>query len=167
MLDLEELGLGATQLLGQGHAGAKDAVAAYTDRHGLRLHLLPRPPVAPDDVRRLLAAGRMRDAVRMIERPPIWRRPRSGLLRLAWRPGAYRAIAMSSPTGPPDGADFSAIHDLGLVYADLKPSNVIIDDSGGLHLVDFELTVPVAEGERIQVRPGTVGYMSPQQAHHG
>ncbi len=91
-VDLEELWLGALQLLGQGTQGAEAAVAEYADRHGIRLTMLPRPPVGAYDVRALLASGRLADAIDVVGRPPIWSRPPSGTLRLSWRPGRYRAV---------------------------------------------------------------------------
>jgi hypothetical protein len=104
-VDLEELWLGAVQLLGPGSQGGREAVADYAGRHGFRLIILPRPPLGGADVRSLLAAGRVRDATDVVGRPPTWRRPRSGTLRLAWRPGQYRAIAIERPGAPSEGAE--------------------------------------------------------------
>jgi hypothetical protein len=93
-VDLEELWLGALQLLGPGAPGARAAVADYADRHGFRLTMLPLPPVGTYDVRALLASGRLADAIDVVGRPPIWSRPPSGTLRLAWRPGPYRVAGI-------------------------------------------------------------------------
>lgn len=95
-VDLEELWLGALQLLGPGTQGARAAVADYADRHGFRLTILPLPPVGTYDVRALLASGRLADAIDVVGRPPIWSRPPSGALRLAWRPGPYRATGLET-----------------------------------------------------------------------
>jgi FAD synthase len=103
-VELEELWLGATQLLGPGTPGRREAVAEYADDHGFRLSILPRAPVAGHDVRSLLASGRLRQAVEVVGRPPTWRRPRSGALCLAWRPGTYRAIGIDRPVTPARGA---------------------------------------------------------------
>jgi hypothetical protein len=104
-INLDELWLGAMQLLGPGSQGGPQAVADYADRHGLRLTMLPRAPVGTYDVRSLLASGRVRDAINVVGRPPTWRRPRSGTLHLSWRPGRYRAIALDKPEGSLDGAE--------------------------------------------------------------
>lgn len=56
-----------------------------------------------------------------------------------------------------------AIHAKGLVYTDLKPSNVIIDGDGKLHLIDFELAHPQGDENPMWRGCGTRGYMSPQQ----
>lgn len=56
-----------------------------------------------------------------------------------------------------------AIHAKGLVYADLKPSNVIIDGDGKLHLIDFELAHTQGNEDPKWRGCGTRGYMSPQQ----
>lgn len=58
------------------------------------------------------------------------------------------------------------LHLKGLVYADLKPSNVIIGADNQLHLIDFELTRPDGDGSAKWKGTGTRGYMSPQQ-HSG
>ncbi|HVU66584.1 MAG TPA: lanthionine synthetase LanC family protein, partial [Ktedonobacteraceae bacterium] len=53
------------------------------------------------------------------------------------------------------------LHQRGLVYADLKPANVLYAQDGRLHLVDFELTDrqgSLGAGER-----GTRGYSSPRR----
>jgi hypothetical protein len=95
---LEELWLGALQLLGPGQRGSRAAIAEYAALHEMRLTILPAPPVATYDVRSFLAAGRLRDAIAVVGRPPVWQRPRSGQLQLAWRPGKYRAIALTRPS---------------------------------------------------------------------
>ena len=100
---LEELWLGAVQQLGPGIPGSPPAVADYAHRHGFRLTMLPRAPLGTYDVRYLLASGRVREAVHIVGHPPTWRRPRSGVLRLPWRPGRYQAVALDSPERPPDG----------------------------------------------------------------
>ncbi|HVB71923.1 MAG TPA: class IV lanthionine synthetase LanL [Ktedonobacteraceae bacterium] len=55
------------------------------------------------------------------------------------------------------------IHARGLVYTDLKPSNVIIDGDGNLHLIDFELAHKQGDEDPMWRGCGTRGYMSPQQ----
>jgi FAD synthase len=104
-VELEELWLGAVQLLGPGSRGARPAVAEYADRHGFRLTILPRAPVGTYDIRSLLAAGRLADAIDIVGRPPIWGAPRSGALRLSWRPGAYRAVGLERPGAVAHGAE--------------------------------------------------------------
>jgi serine/threonine protein kinase len=47
-------------------------------------------------------------------------------------------------------AALSSIHDLGLVYADLKPENIVITESGHAKLTDFGACRPVtAEGKQL------------------
>lgn len=53
------------------------------------------------------------------------------------------------------------LHNKGLVFADLKPTNVIIGRDGKLYLIDFELAT--RQGYRDTKPHGTRGYMSPQQ----
>jgi serine/threonine protein kinase len=54
-----------------------------------------------------------------------------------------------------------AIHDRGFVYADLKPTNIIIGQDEKLYLIDFELADRQDAPGR--AKNGTRGYMSPQQ----
>ncbi len=110
-LDLRELWVGAVQNLGPGAAGGTAAITRYAERCGIALHLLGRPPVAPADVRTLLAAGRIVEASAMTTRPPTWRRPASGALTLAWRSGRYRAAALDRPGREPSGPKFDVVLD--------------------------------------------------------
>lgn len=56
----------------------------------------------------------------------------------------------------------SALHRSGLIYRDLKSSNIIVAADGHLRLIDFELAYDLnASGPLL--RGGTRGYMSPQQ----
>jgi hypothetical protein len=54
----------------------------------------------------------------------------------------------------------AAIHESGVVYRDLKSSNVVVCSDGEPRLIDFELAASPGEGPR---GVGTRGYMSPQQ----
>ena len=60
-------------------------------------------------------------------------------------------------------AALATMHDAGIVYRDLKASNVIVATDGRLRLVDFDLAQDLASLEAPLGR-GTPGYMSPQQA---
>jgi serine/threonine protein kinase len=55
------------------------------------------------------------------------------------------------------------IHAYGLVYGDLKPTNIIVTPSGQLSLIDFESTCELDSKAR-PYRLGTRGYISPQRA---
>ncbi|HEX2914990.1 MAG TPA: class IV lanthionine synthetase LanL [Chloroflexia bacterium] len=60
-------------------------------------------------------------------------------------------------------AMLGSIHARGLVYRDLKTTNVIVAPDGRLRLIDFELAHFLDSGER-PLGLGTRGYMSRQQA---
>jgi len=93
-----ELWLGARQSLGRGAAGCGETIAAMASRYRTDLRILPEPPrstkAAKWSVQYLLRAGRLAEAIAEVGRPPVWRRPRSGRLHLAWRPGVYVAVPL-------------------------------------------------------------------------
>jgi FAD synthase len=94
---IAELWIGARQQLGPGPRGWHPAIAEHANAHAMRLTILPEPPLPTYDVRSFLASGRLADAIAVVGRPPVWERPRSGELRLAWQPGTYRAVPLEHP----------------------------------------------------------------------
>ncbi|MGB3438384.1 MAG: class III lanthionine synthetase LanKC [Actinophytocola sp.] len=55
-------------------------------------------------------------------------------------------------------AQLRTLHDLGLVFIDLSPTNVLVDDDDRVRLVDFEAVQPVDDVRRFM---GTPGYLHP------
>jgi FAD synthase len=102
-LEFTELYLGAGQVLGNGPDGTEGAIACYLAKRGMLLRRLPPTGLTPtiSQVRALLAVGRVRSASALVGRPPTWARPPAGVLRLAWRPGTYRAVPILQPNGEP------------------------------------------------------------------
>ncbi|HVP89998.1 MAG TPA: protein kinase [Terriglobales bacterium] len=60
-------------------------------------------------------------------------------------------------------------HAKGIVHQDLKPSNVMVDRAGRVHVMDFGLAKAIhgAEAGRPEEGGGTPQYMSPEQAGRG
>ncbi len=48
------------------------------------------------------------------------------------------------------------------LFRDMCPSNIIVDDAGNVHIIDFGITVPYIEN-REYAKIGTEGYASPEQ----
>lgn len=54
------------------------------------------------------------------------------------------------------------LHQMGIVYRDCKPENILLDDTGHVRISDLGLAVEIPEGEMVRGRVGTVGYMAPE-----
>ena len=60
-------------------------------------------------------------------------------------------------------------HRLGIVHQDIKPRNIVVDQQGEPHLIDFGLALlrhsPEGEPPQPGQISGTAAYMAPEQAH--
>jgi len=50
-----------------------------------------------------------------------------------------------------------------MIYRDLKPSNILIDETGKVKLIDFDSAFMENEREGKKIRTGTYGYSAPEQ----
>jgi len=54
------------------------------------------------------------------------------------------------------------LHKERIVYRDMKPENILLDDDGHIRISDLGLAMRIPSGEKIKGRVGTVGYMAPE-----
>lgn len=59
------------------------------------------------------------------------------------------------------------IHAQGILYLDCKPANIMVDQNGQLHLVDFGIACWKQEQRMTEVHYGTVGFAPPEQYEPG
>ena len=93
---LRELWLGRSQSLGRGPDGNAEAIARVARRKRFAVRRLDATPLYSSEVRAHLADGRVADAVALVGRPPVRRRPKGERVRLAWAKGRYEATAATA-----------------------------------------------------------------------
>ncbi|XP_060837519.1 serine/threonine-protein kinase S6KL isoform X1 [Rhopalosiphum padi] len=54
------------------------------------------------------------------------------------------------------------LHNAGVIYRDIKPENILLDDNGHLQLIDFGLSKWLPQGCRTSTICGTTQYMAPE-----
>lgn len=59
-------------------------------------------------------------------------------------------------------AGVGALHDVGLVHGDLKPSNILVCDGHQVVVADLGLSRVVASGQRFSLPGATPGYLAPE-----
>ncbi len=96
--ELAEFWLRNRQSLGSGAKGSATAVRSACAENGWKLRYVKR--FIPDVgvvTRASLAAGSVKRATVVARTLPTFRRPASGVVRLAWQPGEYQAVAATEP----------------------------------------------------------------------
>lgn len=57
----------------------------------------------------------------------------------------------------------TVLHNLGIIHRDVKPENVIVDNTGRVVLIDFNASRIESSASKDTIIMGTVGYASPEQ----
>jgi hypothetical protein len=98
---IAEFWLRAQQTIGSGPAGNALAILVQCKRRTIRLRRLPPSDAGAESalVRQHLLTGELREAARIVGRPPTVTRPCAGAVRLAWPGGRYQALASREPNG--------------------------------------------------------------------
>ena len=143
-----------------------------------RLH--PYLVTDPDARRRLI---REAAALKAVDHPAIVRPrdliddPDDPALVMDYAAGRSLAerLAEDGPLDPEEAAAIagtiadalSVAHDAGIVHRDVKPANILVDDSGAVHLVDFGIASVDADGGPTLTAPrtmiGTLRYTAPER----
>ncbi|KAK5900341.1 hypothetical protein CgunFtcFv8_025305 [Champsocephalus gunnari] len=58
------------------------------------------------------------------------------------------------------------LHRKSIVYRDMKPENILLDDNGHIRISDLGLAVRLSEGSLARGKVGTAGYMAPEVIGH-
>ncbi|CAJ1069955.1 G protein-coupled receptor kinase 5 [Xyrichtys novacula] len=58
------------------------------------------------------------------------------------------------------------LHQKSIVYRDMKPENILLDDNGHIRISDLGLAVRLSEEGLVRGRVGTLGYMAPELISH-
>jgi FAD synthase len=96
---LEEFWLGFRQSLGVGPEGSQATILRLAERQHTRIKCLPESAAREQSrlARKALAAGYILEANHLVGLPPIWKRPKSGKIRLPWPPGDYIVVPLDDP----------------------------------------------------------------------
>ena len=88
-------------------------------------------------------------------------------LRRSMPSGGRMAVRRSTEIATEVADALAAAHEAGVVHRDVKPQNILIDEAGHVHLVDFGVARATAGGLETLTRTGAVlgtpAYMSPEQ----
>ena len=170
---LEQAGSGAFSLVWRGTQPSVEREVAIKQ---IRAELASQA----EFIRRFEAEAHL---VARIEHPHIvplidyWRDPDSAYLVMRWLSGGTLerrlddgrlSIDESMRLAHQIGGALSAAHAAGVVHRDVKPANILFDDSGHAFLGDFGIALALTEsaGPEAALSPGSPVYASPEQIRH-
>jgi len=98
---IAELWLGAYQSLGRCRAGSSPHILAISRKRRITVRRLPisRTGITGNRARAKLSAGSLRQAISLVGRPPMLKRPtRGSTIFVGWPAGTYKGVQLDSPS---------------------------------------------------------------------
>jgi tetratricopeptide (TPR) repeat protein/TolB-like protein len=142
---------------------AADPATADALRQRFKHELLLARQVTHPNVVRIHDIGEI-DGISYISMPYVQGSDLASILKREGRQPVERVVAIARELA----GGLAAAHDAGVVHRDLKPANVMIDNDGGVLIMDFGIARSTAASARAVTESGaivgTVEYMSPEQA---
>ena len=168
------------ECIGAGHVGAVyRAHQPVVDRDVAIKIVLPKLASHPEFIRRFEIEARIVARLEHLHIVPLydfWREPNGAYLVMRWMRGGSLGdklthgplpITQSAELIDQISSALAAAHNQGVIHRDVKPANILLDESGNAYLSDFSIAMMVEMDEHWKVLSpagptSSKGYMSPE-----